>query len=134
MRSGFERFSRHKRLLNSQSDAEKSHQRTDALRQYVPSATVHFEKEIINSARSYVDGPLHENLSLSVIVAKFYISRYQVSRLFKQSFGVNYQDYVLSVRMKVAAHQLRHTNMRLYENSNAISFDKSSYFSNVFKN
>lgn len=73
------------------------------MRQYVPSATAHFEKEIINSARSYVDGPLHENLSLSTIAAKFYIRRYQVSRLFKQSFGVNYQEYVLSVRMNVAS-------------------------------
>ena len=104
-----------------------------ALRQHVSPAAACSEEEIINRVRSYVDAHYSEDLSLSTIAAKFYISRYQVSRLFKQLFGVNYQDYVLSVRMKVAAHLLRHTNMRLYEISSTVGFDESSYFSNVFK-
>lgn len=104
-----------------------------ALRQYVTPLSAHSDEEIINRVRSYVNAHYSEDLSLSTIAAKFYISRYQVSRLFKQSFGVNYQDYVLSVRMKAAAHLLRHTNMRLYEISSAVGFDESSYFSNVFK-
>lgn len=96
-------------------------------------AAVHSDAEIIGRIRSYVDEHYSEDLSLSAIAAKFYISRYQVSRLFKQAFGVNYQDYVLSVRMKAAAHLLANTNVRLYEISGAVGFDEPSYFSNVFK-
>ena len=105
-----------------------------ALRQHINPAAMHSDAEIISEVRAYVDEHYNEDLSLSAIAAKFYISRYQVSRLFKQTFGVNYQDYVLSVRMKAAAHLLAHTSVRLYEISGAVGFDEPSYFSNVFKN
>ena len=89
--------------------------------------------EIIGRLRAYVDQHYGEDLSLSEMAAKFYISRHQISRLFKQVVGMNYLDYVLSVRMKEAARRLTFTDERLYEIAQAVGFDEPSYFSNVFK-
>ena len=89
--------------------------------------------EIIGRLRAYVDQHYGEDLSLSEMAAKFFISRHQISRLFKQVVGMNYQDYVLSIRMKEAARRLTYTDERLYEIAQAVGFDEPSYFSNVFK-
>lgn len=89
--------------------------------------------ETINLLRAYIDSHCGEDLSLSEMAARFYLSRYQISRLFKQVVGVNYQDYVLGVRMKEAARRLTYTDERLYEIARAVGFDEPSYFSNVFK-
>lgn len=89
--------------------------------------------ETIGLLRAYIDSHYGEDLSLSEMASKFYLSRYQISRLFKQVVGVNYQDYVLSVRMKEAARRLKYTDERLYEIARAVGFDEPSYFSNVFK-
>ena len=89
--------------------------------------------ETIGLLRAYIDSHYGEDLSLSEMAAKFYLSRYQISRLFKQVVGVNYQDYVLGVRMKEAARRLTYTDERLYEIARAVGFDEPSYFSNVFK-
>lgn len=89
--------------------------------------------ETISRLRAYIDQHCGEDLSLSEMAAKFYISRYQISRQFKQVTGMNYQDYVLNVRMKEAARRLTFTDERLYEIAQAVGFDEPSYFSNVFK-
>ena len=89
--------------------------------------------ETIGLLRAYIDSHYGEDLSLSEMASRFYLSRYQISRLFKQVVGVNYQDYVLSVRMKEAARRLTYTDERLYEIARAVGFDEPSYFSNVFK-
>lgn len=89
--------------------------------------------ETIGLLRAYIDSHYGEDLSLSEMAARFYLSRYQISRLFKQVVGVNYQDYVLGVRMKEAARRLTYTDERLYEIARAVGFDEPSYFSNVFK-
>lgn len=89
--------------------------------------------ETISRLRAYIDQHCGEDLSLSEMAARFYISRFQISRLFKQVVGMNYQDYVLSVRMKEAARRLTYTDERLYEIAQAVGFDEPSYFSNVFK-
>lgn len=89
--------------------------------------------EIIARLRAYIDHHCGEDLSLAEMASRFYISRFQISRLFKQVVGMNYQDYVLSVRMKEAARRLTYTDERLYEIAQAVGFDEPSYFSNVFK-
>ncbi len=104
-----------------------------ALRQKIDPSMGRSDAEAIEHLRAYVDEHYGEDLSLSAMAERFCVSRFQISRLFKQSFGVNYQDYVLSVRMKAAARLLTHSNMRLYEISVAVGFDEPSYFSNVFK-
>lgn len=104
-----------------------------SLKQRVDPAASRSDAEAIARIRAYVDAHYGEDLSLAAMSARFFISRHQISRLFKQICGVHYQDYVISVRMKAAAHLLAHTKARLYEISAAVGFDEPSYFSNVFK-
>lgn len=83
--------------------------------------------------RDYINAHPGEELSLAAMADRFFISRFQISRLFKQLYGVNYQDYILSVRMELAAGMLSRTHARLYEIAAAAGFDEPSYFSSVFK-
>ena len=91
------------------------------------------DAQAVGRIRAYVDAHIGADLSLNAMARQFFVSRYQISRLFKQLYGLNYQDYVLSVRMKTAAEMLAGTDARLYEIAIAVGFDEPSYFSNVFK-
>ena len=93
----------------------------------------HSATETVYAIKDYIDTHFDEDLSLSVMSSRFYISRYQISRLFKQIFGTGYKEYILSIRMNAAAQMLQKTDARLYEISLAVGFDEQSYFSNVFK-
>lgn len=91
------------------------------------------DAEIIERVRRYIDAHYGQDLSLESMATRFYISKYQISRLFKRIYDVNYQDYVLKARMEAAARFLRSTQMKLYEVSQRVGFEEPSYFSNVFK-
>ena len=64
---------------------------------------------------------------------RFFINKFQLSRMFKQEFGVNYQDYLIGARVKAAARLLLGTDLKLYEIAERTGFGEPSYLSNVFK-
>ena len=91
------------------------------------------DEEIVRSIRRFIDEHYGEDLSLEAVAQKFFINKFQVSRLFKQQFGVNYQDYLIGVRVKAAAQLLSDTQLKLYEIAERTGFGEPSYLSNVFK-
>ena len=63
----------------------------------------------------------------------FFIGKYQISRIFKKTYDINYSDYILKIRMENAALLLKSTSCKLYEIAHRTGFEETSYFSNVFK-
>lgn len=88
---------------------------------------------IMAHVKEWIDRHYSEELTLSGLSAMFYIDRFQLSRLFKRTFGINFQDYILQVRMKEAARLMLLDDQSLGDVSRAVGFEDPGYFSNVFK-
>lgn len=89
--------------------------------------------EIVRSIKQYIDEHYAEDLSQEDVAQRFFINKFQLSRMFKQEFGVNYQDYLIGARVKAAARLLLGTDLKLYEIAERTGFGEPSYLSNVFK-
>lgn len=91
------------------------------------------DTDIVVHIKEYVDTHFDRDLSLDTLSTHFFISKYQISRIFKKIYEINFSDYVTSVRMKNAAEFLLHTNLKLYDICRRTGYEETSYFSNVFK-
>ncbi|QJD84717.1 response regulator transcription factor [Cohnella herbarum] len=83
--------------------------------------------------KPYVDSSYQEDLSLQSVASRFNIDKYQLSRAFKQEFGVNYWAYVIKVRMDRAAELLVGTNWKNSRIAEHTGFLEESHFSRAFK-
>lgn len=90
------------------------------------------DSDTVKKIKHYVEENYEKDLSLATITKHFFISKYQVSRLFKKMFEVNYSEYVLSIRMKMAAHLLVHTQEKVENIARQVGFEDAAYFSRVF--
>lgn len=81
----------------------------------------------------YIEQNYAADLSLQEVAGKFFVSREYVSRKFKQAFGINFSDYIVSVRIEKAKLLLQSPNLKLAEISEMVGFHDVKYFSKVFK-
>ncbi|MNE87017.1 HTH-type transcriptional regulator YesS [compost metagenome] len=56
-----------------------------------------------------------------------------VGQLFKKSYGVYFNDYVLQLRVNEAKRLLRQTDMRIYEIAERVGFNHVEYFVTQFE-
>lgn len=71
--------------------------------------------------------------SLSTLATSAGYNGAYLSTLFKKSFGLNFRDYLLDVRLERAKILLLSTQMKSYEIAAAIGIDDANYFSACFK-
>ena len=83
--------------------------------------------------KPYVDSRYQEDLSLQSVADRFEIDKYQLSRAFKQEFGVNYWAYVTQVRMNKAAELLVATTWKNNHIAEETGFLDESHFCRAFK-
>ena len=72
-------------------------------------------------------------LTLDVLANEFYLPPGYLCRLFKQKVGINFIDYLNTVRIARAKHLLLTTNLRIYEVGNLCGYADLNYFTKVFK-
>ncbi|WP_214814528.1 response regulator [Exiguobacterium sp. s196] len=82
---------------------------------------------------TYIEQHFAEELSLQGMSERFYLSREYISRRFKQQYGVNLSEYVLTIRMNEAKRLLKTSRQRIYEVAQAVGFSDDKYFRKVFK-
>lgn len=71
--------------------------------------------------------------SLSELAAEAGYNPAYLSTLFKKSFGLNFRDYLLELRLERAKILLLSTRLKSYEISQAIGMEDANYFSACFK-
>lgn len=71
--------------------------------------------------------------SLAVLASELGFSASYLSGLIKKSLGVNFQDYVLALRLERAKLLLLTTEMKNYEIAEAIGIEDVNYFGTRFK-
>jgi two-component system response regulator YesN len=83
--------------------------------------------EIIQSR--YIDN----ELSAGNIAKELHISENYFSKLFKHETGVNFSQYVTTVRMEAAEKLLRQTGYKIGEIALQVGYNDANYFSQCFK-
>ena len=81
----------------------------------------------------YVEKNYTEKLSLTTISQKYNYTLQHVSTLFKQEVGMNFQEYVQSVRIKESCRLLINTNQKVSNIATKVGYTNIKYFNEVFK-
>lgn len=90
------------------------------------------ENEKINQIVLYINENLSEDLSLSSLENKFYMSRYYMSRQFKQFTGLSLYQYIIKKRL-IAARNLLRNGSSVMDACMQCGFNDYSNFLKAFK-
>ena len=88
---------------------------------------------IMDEVCEYIDRNFTEKLVLSEIADKFFISYSHLSKMFHETYGVSFQEYLISKRMEYAEQLLQCPTMNLQEISEAVGYNNVFNFSRAFK-
>ncbi|MHA6533011.1 response regulator [Paenibacillus sp. BAC0078] len=91
------------------------------------------DSRLVLEIREYLNQNYAQDMTLQHIAERFFISRENVSRKFKQITGENLSDYLAGLRIDKAKTLLQNTNLRLSQISELVGYEDEKYFSRVFK-
>ena len=89
--------------------------------------------EIVNAAKRYIVEHLSEDISVSSLAMKFYITPNYFSRLFKRVTGEGCNEYIVRKRIEQAKSLLETTNMKTGAIAQTVGYRDTNYFSLAFK-
>ncbi len=96
------------------------------------------DKEIrksIYAVTEYIKDHFNENISLTELSRKYYLSPGYFSSLFRDTTGVNFLEYLTKIRIEHAKHLiLTSTHLRIYEIASLCGYQDVKYFRKLFKN
>jgi YesN/AraC family two-component response regulator len=87
----------------------------------------------IQSVITQIHASAHVGISLSEAAAHVHLNPSYLCKLFKQQTGINFTDYVTSIRMKEASKLLEKSTLRVSEIAERMGYSDLAYFSNTFK-
>jgi AraC-like DNA-binding protein len=87
----------------------------------------------ISEIVDYLNDNYQQNLTLGLISKRFMISKYYLSRMFKEVTGFTLIEYLNSIRTKQAQKMLRTTAFNVTTISETVGFDSITHFGRVFK-
>ena len=91
------------------------------------------EHDVVNQARNYINLHLSEELSVSVLAEKYFMSVSYFSRLFKKVTGTGCNEYIVQKRMRVAQDLLATTPLPTGEVAIKAGYSDKNYFSLAFR-
>jgi two-component system response regulator YesN len=65
---------------------------------------------------------------LKTISKRFYMNPVYLGQLFKKTYGVYFNEYLLQIRIAEAKRQLRQTDRKVYEIAASVGFGNADYF------
>ncbi len=83
--------------------------------------------------RSHIDGHLEGKLTLEELSKMFFVSKTQIFRMFKETYGIAPMQYFLQRKIDLAKHMLADSDMHISEIAEALSFTDAKHFSKTFK-
>lgn len=99
-------------------------------RQLMPSDDSDYGQEMYDIiAKAYSD----HDFSLTQLAQDMCLSPSYVSSLFKQHFGLAFQDYLLKLRLEKARVLVLSTHLKNYEIAERVGFEDANYFGTRFK-
>lgn len=91
------------------------------------------KKQNLDPIRDYLDTHYTEKVPLTALADQFFFSKFYLTRVFKEQFGVSINTYVLNLRITKAKQMLRFTDKKLEDIGYQCGLGAPHYFSRVFK-
>lgn len=98
-----------------------------------PKETAAPHKINLEKVRNYLDEHYTEKFSLDQLADEFFISKFHLSREFKNLYGITLNHYVIAKRITLAKKLLRFSTYTLEEIAGECGFYDASYFNKQFK-
>ncbi len=92
-----------------------------------------YENHIVESAMSFIKDNYANDLSLDLISGHCHCNSTYLSRVFKNSTGMNISEYINNVRVNMAITALKFTERSITDIGYNVGFSDTAYFSKVFK-
>lgn len=87
----------------------------------------------LESVKIYLDEHFTEKISLDNLSDQFFINKYYLTRIFKETYGATISHYVLSKRITRAKQLIRFSEMTMDEIAAAVGMNDANYFSRAFR-
>ncbi len=98
-----------------------------------PAPQFEDKRGIMKEVQAYIDEHYSEELSLDILATKYQMSLGYFSRLFKDTVGDKYVDYVAKRRIEAAKALLLETDKKLEDISAEVGFIGKNTFTTLFK-
>ena len=96
--------------------------------------SIGYERKIIDQVIGYIKEYYDKDINLNTIADVFNKNNCYLSVLFKKEIGVNFTDYLTSLRIEKAKELLTNKDLNIKELSNQVGYMSPKHFSSVFKN
>lgn len=103
------------------------------LQQCMENETRNDRENAVRRIQLFVQKHLVEDVSLQAIADHMYMHPVHVSRIYKLETGENISDYVLRLKMEMAASLLADNALKNYEIALKVGYQNPNYFIKVFK-
>lgn len=87
----------------------------------------------VYQAADYISEHFQDDLSLDALAEQFYISKYYLSRSFREVTGFGISEYINILRVQRAQKLLQETSLSVSEIAARVGFESITYFERVFK-
>lgn len=84
-------------------------------------------------ALSYVESGYREKLSSSEAATRCKLTPFQFSRLFRETYGLTFREYLLRFRIREACRLLKNPNAQVADVAHVVGFTDPSYFAKMFR-
>ncbi len=87
----------------------------------------------LERALEYVERNYRDKVSSAHAAAICRLTTFQFSRLFKETYGLTFQEYVVRFRLREAGRLLKNPNAQIADVAFLVGFNDPSYFTKVFR-
>lgn len=87
----------------------------------------------INMVKQYLDEHYHERITLDGLSTYFFINKFYLTRVFRETYGSTINNYILSHRITESKQLLRFTDMSVEQIAETVGMEDSGYFARAFK-
>lgn len=91
------------------------------------------QRDVITCVKKYIEENYGKNLSLEALGEIVHLHPAYLSKIFKETTEENLSNFITEVRMQKAAQLLEQTELRIHEIMEQVGYQKSQYFSKLFK-
>ena len=85
------------------------------------------------AVKEYLDEHYTEKIMLEELAEKFFINKFYLSKIFKETYGTTVNNYLISKRITRAKQLLRFTDMTVDEIGVVVGMADANYFSRMFR-
>ena len=97
------------------------------------SATISRKRMELAAVKEHLDEHFTEKVMLDELAEKFFINKFYLSKIFKETYGTTVNNYLISKRITRAKQLLRFTDMTVDEVGVAVGMGDANYFSRMFR-